>query len=117
MDLSVEAYSGQTIYAFNKLTKLSFEKGKPHNASLVAGIRAILITLEYAKKPKVDMPSATYQIEIMLKKSKMFTTEHTDQQLLEEVVVANREREEKKRSPSPTQYFGNMFKRRDSVAS
>src|SRR6266498_5494558 len=70
MELSVEAYSGQTIYAFNKLVELSFEKGKPHNASLVTGIRAILITLEYAKKPKVDMPSATYQIEIMLKKSK-----------------------------------------------
>src|SRR6266540_76241 len=42
MNLSVEAYSGQTIYAFNKLTELSFEKGKPHNASLVAGIKAIL---------------------------------------------------------------------------
>ncbi len=117
MDMGIEAYSGQTIYAFNKLTELSFEKGKPHNASLVAGIRAILTTMEYAEKPKVDMMAATYQIGIMLKKSKMFTTEHTDQQLLEEVAVANRDREEKKRSPSPTQYFGNMFKRRDSVAS
>jgi len=82
MDLGVEAYSGQTIYAFNKLTELSFEKGKPHNASLVVGIKAILTTLEYAEKPKVDIPAATYQIGIMLKKSKMFITEHTDQQLL-----------------------------------
>ncbi len=49
MELSVEAYSGQTIYAFNKLAELSFEKGKPHNALLVAGIRAMLIILEYAK--------------------------------------------------------------------
>ncbi len=117
MDMGIEAYSGQTIYAFNKLTELSFEKGKPHNASLVARIRAILTTMEYAGKPKVDMMAATYQIGIMLKKSKMFTTKHTDQQLLEEVAVANRDREEKKRSPSPIQYFGNMFKRRDSVAS
>src|SRR6266540_5814476 len=117
MELSVEAYSGQTIYAFNKLTELSFEKGKPHNASLVTGIRAILITLVYDEEPAVDVIIATYQIGIMLKKSKMFTTKHTDQQLLEEVTVANRDREEKKRSPSPTQYFGNMFKRRDSVAS
>src|SRR6266540_7236299 len=117
MNLSVESYSEQTIYVFNKLTELSFEKGKPHNASLVAGIKAILTTLEYAEKPKVDILAATYQIGIMLKKSKMFTTEHTDQQLLDEVAIANRDREEKKRSPSPTQYFGNMFKRRDSVAS
>src|SRR6266498_1298527 len=117
MDLSVEAYSGQTIYAFNKLTELSFKKGKPHNASLVAGIRVILTTLEYAENPRVDIPTAMYQIRIMLKKSKLLTTEHTDQQLLEEVKRVNRDREEKKRSSSPTQYFGNVFKRRDSVAS
>ncbi len=79
MNLSVEAYSGQTIYAFNKLTELSFEKGKSHNASLVAGIRAILTTLEYAENPQVDVTSATYQIGILLKKSKMLMTEHTDQ--------------------------------------
>jgi len=78
MDLSVEAYSGQTIYAFNKLTELSFEKGKPHNALLVTEIKAILSTLEYAEMPKVDIPAATFQIGIMLKKSKLLTTEHTD---------------------------------------
>ncbi len=43
--------------------------------------------------------------------------EHTNQQLLEEVAIANKDWEAKKRSPSPTQYFGNVFKRRDSVAS
>src|SRR6266540_3407182 len=117
MDLKVEAYSGQTIYAFNKLTELSFEKEKPHNTSLIARIKAILTTLEYAEKPKVDIPAATYQIGIMLKKSKMFTTEHIDQQLLDEVAKANRDREKKRCSPSPTQYFENVFKRRDSVAS
>src|SRR6266542_1731468 len=117
MDLEVEAYSGQTIYAFNKLTELSFEKGKPHNASLVVRIKAILTTLEYTEKPKVDIPAATFQIEIMLKKSKMFTTEHTDQQLLDEVAMANRDREEKKHSPSLNLSFGNIFGRRDSVAS
>ncbi len=117
MDLEVEAYSGQTIYAFNKLAELSFEKGKPHNASLVAGIKAILTTLEYAKKPKVDIPAATFQIRIMLKKSKMFTTEHTDQQLLDKVAMANRDKAEKKRSPSSNLSFGNVFRRRDSVAS
>ena len=78
IDLSVEAYFGQTIYAFNKLTELFFEKGKPHNASLVAGIKAILTTMEYAENPKVDIPTTTYQIGIMLKKSKLLTTEHTD---------------------------------------
>src|SRR6266511_590893 len=78
MNLSIEAYSGQTIYAFNKLMELSFEKGKPHNASLIAGIRAILIILEYAENPQVDVTSATYQIRILLKKFKMLMTEHTD---------------------------------------
>src|SRR6266540_7518295 len=117
MNLNAEAYSGQTIYAFNKLTELSFEKGKPYNASLVAGIKAILTMLEYAEKPKVNIPAATFQIGIMLKKSKMFTTEHTDQQLLDEVAMANRDREEKKHSPSLNLSFGNIFGRRDSVAS
>src|SRR6266498_2500633 len=69
MNLSVEAYSGQTIYAFNKLTELSFKKGKSHNASLIAGIKAILTTIEYAENPRVDIPTAMFQIRIMLKKS------------------------------------------------
>src|SRR6266498_5745618 len=100
LDLSIEGYSGQMIYAFNKLIELSFEKGKPHNASLVAGIRAMLTTLEYAEKLQVDVISATYQIGTLLKKSKLLTTEHTDQQLLKEVATANQERELRKRSPS-----------------
>ncbi len=78
IDLNVEAYSGQTIYAFNKLTELSFEKEKPHNVSLVAGIRTILTTLEYAENSRIDVTSVTYQIGILLKKSKMLTIEHTD---------------------------------------
>ncbi len=49
IELSVEGYSRQTIYAFNKLIELFFEKGKPHNVSLVAGIRAILTTLKYTE--------------------------------------------------------------------
>src|SRR6266498_5904290 len=77
LDMSMEGYSGQTIFAFNKLTELSFEKGKPHNASLIAGIKAILTTLEYAEVSRLDMMAATYQIGIMLKKSRMFTTRHT----------------------------------------
>ena len=47
----------------------------------------------------------------------MLITEHTDQQLLDEVAMANRDREEKKRSPSPNLSFGSVFRRRDSVAS
>src|SRR6266540_470197 len=58
MNLSVEAYSGQTIYAFNKLAKLFFEKEKPHNASLIAGIRIILITLEYDEDLPMDVITA-----------------------------------------------------------
>ena len=58
--------------------EFSFEKGKPYNASLVAGIRVILTTLEYAENLIIDVTSATYQIGILLKKSKMLMTEHTD---------------------------------------
>src|SRR6266540_1474874 len=117
MNVRVEAYSGQTIYAFNKLMELSFEKGKPHNASLVAGIKAILTTVKYAENPIVDIPTTTYQIRIMLKKSKLLTTEYTDQQLLEEVTAANKDREVKKRSPSSVLSFRNVFRRRESIAS
>ncbi len=105
------------IYAFNKLTELSFEKEKPHNASLVAGIKAILTTVEYNKNPQVNIPTVMYQIRILLKKSKLLTTKHMDQQLLEEVAIANKDREAKKRSSSLVQSFSNLLKRRDSVAS
>ena len=67
--------------------------------------------------PKVDIPAATYQIGILLKKSKLLMTEHTNQQLLDEVAVANKDREARKRSLSPNLSFRNVFKRRDSVAS
>ena len=73
--------------------------------------------MKYAEKPRVDIPTVTYQIGILLKKSKLLISEHTDQQLLKEVTTANQNRETKKRSPSPNLSFGNVFKRRDSVAS
>ncbi len=91
MDLSIRGYSGQIIFAFNKLTKLFFEKGKPHNASLVAGVWAILTILDYDEDSQVDVITATYQIRILLKKSRILSTEHTDQQLLEEVAVVNKD--------------------------
>ena len=65
----------------------------------------------------MDIPTATYQIGILLKKSKLLTTEHTNQQLLDVVAEANRDREAKKLSLSPIQTYGNIFRRRDSVAS
>ncbi len=61
-------YSGQTIYVFNKLTELSFEKDKPHNALLIARIRVILTTLEYDEDLPMDITITTYQIRILLKK-------------------------------------------------
>src|SRR6266498_4293548 len=112
MDVGVEAYSGQTIYAFNKLTELSFEKGKPHNASLVAGIRAILTTLKYAERSQVDIPTATYQISILLKKSKLLTIEHTNQQLLDAVAEVNRDREAKKPRQAQPRHTGIYLEER-----
>ncbi len=78
INLRVREYSEQTIYAFNKLTELSFEKNKPYNALLIAGIKAILTTLEYDEKPLMDVITATYQIGILLKKSRLLLTEHSD---------------------------------------
>jgi len=115
MNLDVGGYSGQTIYAFNKLTELSFEKGKPHNISLIAEVRAILTTLEYDKDLRVDVTMTTYQMGILLKKSRMLSTEHMDQQLLEKVAAANKDQKAKKRSPSLVQSFSNLLKRRNSA--
>ncbi len=98
------------------MTELSFEKGKPHNILLIAGIRVILTTLEYDEDPLMNVITATYQIEILLKKSRQLSTEHSNQQLLREVKVIQRDREVKKCSLSPVQSFSNIFKRRDSSA-
>ncbi len=117
MHLNVREYSGQTIYAFNKLAELSFEKGKPHNLSLIARIRAILITLKYDTKPEVDIITGIFQIGILLKRSRLFTLTHTDQQLLQEVQSLTRNRKERKRSPSPVETFFNIFKRRNLAMS
>ena len=82
MGLNVRGYSGQTIYAFNKLVELSFKKDKPYNPSLIVGIRAILITLKYDAMSEVDIITEIFQIRILLKRSRFFTLTHTDQQIL-----------------------------------
>ena len=78
MHFNVREYSGQTIYAFNKLAKLSFDKSKLHNPSLIAGIRAILLTLEYDAEPEVNITTAIFQIGILLKRSRFFTSAYID---------------------------------------
>ncbi|SRR6266498_1796100 len=117
MEFNLGGYFRQTIYAFNKLSELSFDKEKPHNASLIAGIRAILITLEYDMELKVDIITAIFQIRILLKRSRLFTSEYTNQQLLQKVQSSTKERDVKKSSSSPIQFFFNVFKRRSSVTS
>ncbi len=99
---TIKEYSKQTVYAFNKLAELSFEKGKPHNPSLIARIRAILTMLEYDADPKVDITMGIFQIGILLKRSRFLTTKHTNNQLLQEVENSTKERDVRKRSPSPT---------------
>jgi len=78
LDLNVKGYFRQTIFAFNKLAELSFDKGKPHNTSLIAGIRAILIILKYDANLKVDATMVIFQMGILLKRSKFLTTELSD---------------------------------------
>jgi|SRR6266498_2591400 len=101
MYLNVKGYSGQTIFVFNKLAELSFDKGKPYNTSLIAGIRAILTTLKYDAKSEVDIITGIFQIGILLKRSRFFTSEHTDQQLMQEVQSSTKKRDSRKRSSSP----------------
>ncbi len=55
MNLSIEGYSEQTIYAFNKLAELSFNNKKSYNPSLIVGIRVILTTVEYDDELKEDI--------------------------------------------------------------
>jgi len=69
LDFNVRGYLGQTVFAFNKLAKLSFDKGKPYNVSLITEIRVILTTLKYDADPEIDITTAIYQIRILLKKS------------------------------------------------
>ena len=60
LELNFGGYSEQIIYAFNKLSELSFDKGKPYNPLLIAGIRAILITLEYDAEPEVNITTGIF---------------------------------------------------------
>ena len=76
-----------------------------------------MTTLEYDENLIVDVTTATYQIEILLKKSRLLLTEHTDQQLLDEVEAANKDRLAKKHSLSLIQSFSNIFKRKNSATS
>ncbi len=72
-------YSGQTLYAFNKLVKLSFEKEKPYNPSLVARLRALISTLKYERESEADVIECIFKLGILLKRFKLFTSAHTDQ--------------------------------------
>ena len=85
MELKAAGYSGQTFYAFSKLAKLSFEKEKPHNPSLVVRVRALISTLEYDSKSEVDITTDIFQIGILLKRSRFFTFAYINQQFLKEV--------------------------------
>src|SRR6266498_708956 len=96
LNLNIGGYSGQTIFVFNKLAELSFDKGKLHNASLIARLRAILNTLKYDADLKEDMTIVIFQMGILLKRSKFLTTEHSDDQLLQEVENLTKKREVRK---------------------
>ncbi len=116
LDYNVGGYSEQTVYAFNKLSELSFDKGKSHNASLLAEIRAILSTLEYDRELRVNMTTATYQIGILLKRSHLLILEQSDDKILQEVGKSTKNWEQRKRSPSLTHTFSSIL-RKSSVAS
>ncbi len=115
INLYFRGYFGQTIYTFNKLAELTFEKEKPHNPSLIAKMRVLLLILEYDDESEVDIVIRIFQIEILLKKSKFFTTSHTDHELIKEMQTATRKRDVKQHSSSLVKTFSNIFKRRSSA--
>jgi len=60
LKLNFRGYSRQIIFAFNKLAELFFNKGKPHNTLLIAGIRAILMTVEYDAELGVNITTMIF---------------------------------------------------------
>ena len=117
MEERIRGYFRQTLYTFNKLAELSFSQEKPYNSSLIAEIRTILSTIKYNEKLKNQIITVIFQIGILLKRSRFFTSKHIDQQLIEKVQMLTRKRDMRKRSPNPTQTFTNIFKRRNSAVS
>ncbi len=79
LELRAGGYSGQTLFTFNKLAKLSFDKEKLHNPFLIAEIRVILTTIEYEEESEIAIITEIFQIGILLKRSRLFTSAHTDQ--------------------------------------
>ncbi len=117
LELRARKYSRQILYAFNKLAELFFDKRKSHNPFLIAEIRIILSTIEYDEEPEIAITIEIFQIGILLKRLRLFTSTHIDQQLLDEARTSLRERDAQKRSPNPVQLFSNIFKRRNSAVS
>jgi len=79
MDINITRYLGQTYYAFTKLKELSFEKGKPYNLSLVAGLKALISTLKYEKEPADDIAGCVFKLGVLLKRSRLFISTYIDQ--------------------------------------
>ena len=78
IELRAIGYFGQILYIFNKLAKLFFEKDKPHNPFLVARVRVLIVILKYDNEPEIDIATDIFQISILLKRSRFFTSAHTD---------------------------------------
>ncbi len=47
LELKIKAYFTQSLYAFDKLRKLSYVKKKPNYNALISDIRVLLLTFEY----------------------------------------------------------------------
>ncbi|SRR6266540_3159101 len=98
MKLRTGGYSGQILFTFNKLAELFFEKKKSYNMSLIAEIRALISTVEYDEKSEIDTTTGIFQMSILFKRSRFFISDHTDQQLLEEVQISTRKKDLRKYS-------------------
>jgi len=78
MKLRAIGYLRQILYAFSKLAELFFEKGKPHNASLIVRIRVLISIMKYDSELTIDTTIGIFQISILLKRSRFFITIHID---------------------------------------
>ncbi len=82
LELKIKAYFTQSLYAFDKLRKLSYVKKKPNYNALISDIRVLLLTFEYKWKYQKFMMNYIFKITLLLKKLKYFIIRNTDKQLI-----------------------------------
>ncbi len=67
---------------FRKARKIELCKRKPNHNALIIGVKILLIILEYSRESLKSISDYIFRFEILLKKSKFFTTLHMNDKLI-----------------------------------